>query len=99
MVNAILAQRGWRIFIVLQLCDVLTTLVALSIGLQEANPILRSFFPLFGHNAGLIIAKTMFCVLFVCYFSRLKTINLKFVNLAFAVIVVWNMAVLLLNSI
>lgn len=87
----------FRVFAYLQLLDVLTTLLGFRLGAQEASPVVRlltDMHPL----AGLAISKAAaFLLLALCYWTgRFRVIS--WINHWFAVLVVWNVCVLLLMA-
>lgn len=85
----------FHVFAYLQLLDVLTTLLGLRMGAQEASPIVRllvSAHPL----AGLAISKAAAFLLaaLALWTGRFRVI--RWINYWFAALVVWNFCVLLL---
>jgi hypothetical protein len=86
-------------FSYLQLLDVLTTLVFLSGGLKEANPVVRlalavSPSPLIG-----LLSIKLFAVAMAVYCWRTaRTRLLHFANLFFAALVAWNLVALLARA-
>jgi len=90
--------RNWRIFVLIQMCDVLSTVIGLSIGggMFEGNPIMRMFLHPFGSVfMGLLVAKTLMCGGFALYaISWPKKVNFNFVNTGFGLVVLWNLVVI-----
>ncbi len=86
-------------FFYLQVLDILTTLAFLVAGVQEANPMVRLALdagptPL----AGLIVVKVL-AVLMAVYCVRQSRLRLLArVNVFFAVLVAWNLLVLIVSS-
>jgi hypothetical protein len=83
-------------FSYLQLLDVLTTLVFLTGGVKEANPVVRFLLvatpsPLLG----LLSVKLLAIALAVYCWRTARTRLLLFANLFFAVLVAWNLLALL----
>ena len=85
-------QRHYFLF--LQFADVLTTLFAFSIGLGEANPVLRWFFPIFGPVMGLVVGKLLTVMVMMAFMMTRKTPNWNFVNKCFLVVVGWNITII-----
>jgi hypothetical protein len=78
--------------LVLQLCDLATTLVFLQRGVGEANPLVGALIRVSGQPAvAVLLVKAAGCGL-VAYASRSRRIRLlKRANLPFALCVVWNL--------
>lgn len=84
-----------KFFVAVQIMDVLSTLLAFTIGLEEANPILKLFFPHFGLVGGFLIGKLLTAaVLFWYSVNKNKLSRLYLVNRAFCCIVVWNLSLI-----
>lgn len=83
----------------LQLLDVLTTLAFLSIGVQEANPLVRSLMTL-AHSplAGLVLAKFVAVGLGAYCWRQQRWRLLGRANWFYAGLVVWNLFALLASS-
>lgn len=78
------------VFVALQVLDVLTTLIGLSVGAQEASIFVGQLLSL-SPAAGLIIPK-LFCILLVISAIRFKRRRMVvFLNYWFAVVVTWNL--------
>lgn len=80
-------------FVVLQLLDLLTTMVAFHVGAFEINPLVAHLTFHFGRFGGVLLSKliTLFIIMGV---KRLVWIA----NLVYLVIVLWNVIVLVLLS-
>ncbi len=83
----------------LQLLDALTTLAFLSIGVQEANPLVRSLMSL-GPSplAGLLMAKLIAVALGVYCWRQKRWKLLGKANWFYAGLIVWNLFALLASS-
>ena len=82
------------LFAYLQLLDVLTTLIGFSIGASEATPFVRMLIA-WGPVIGTIASKIAAVVLVVICFRLGKGHLIRWVNLWYAALVVWNSAVVL----
>jgi hypothetical protein len=83
-------------FSYLQLLDLLTTLVFLSDGVKEANPVVR--FILVSSSSpliGLLSLKLLAIALAVYCWRTSRTRMLNLANVCFAVLVAWNLLALL----
>ena len=82
------------LFLILQTGDLMTTLTGLSVGLGEANPAIRAFFPLLGPIEGLVLAKVTLA--YICYLAVVKLDPEKFwfVNTISACVVIWNLVMI-----
>ena len=91
-------QKGktWRfaiyIFVALQAMDLITTLAVFSRGGVELNPVVRSFMPLTGEVAAIVLSKLAITLL-ICLLSR-RIWLVRFANVLYTVIVAWNVAML-----
>lgn len=84
-----------RVFVLLQLLDILTTVTGLRIGAGEASPFIGQLMHV-GPLAALLIAK-IYAVLLVTIALRYKKPRLVvFLNYYFAVVVTWNLGVIFL---
>lgn len=84
------------IFIILNLLDCITTFIGIKLGLVEANFFLRFFMNyhvLLGLGVKMLLAGGV--VLLLGLFKKIKL--LKIVNIAFTVIVCWNVAMMGVN--
>ena len=82
------------LFFYLQLLDVLTTLIGFSIGASEASPFVRMLVA-WGPVFGTVASKFGALVLLVMCFRLGKPHLIRWVNLWYAALVVWNSAVVL----
>jgi hypothetical protein len=90
-------MNAFQIFLVLQCCDLATTLVFLRLGGTEANPLLRATMRAAASPAlGLLLAKTVGCGLALYAWKRRRTRLLDRANLFFALCVGWNAVAILL---
>lgn len=83
-------------FSYLQLLDVLTTLVFLTSGVHEANPVVRvAMATARSPLAGLLVLKV--CAVAAAVYCTMtgRALTLKRINLFFAALVVWNLVALL----
>jgi hypothetical protein len=85
-------MASFLVFIALQLCDTLTTLVFLRHGVAEANPLIRFALGLSGSPAlPLLAVKAAGCVLaWLAWRSRRRRLLIR-VNCFFAACVAWNL--------
>lgn len=82
----------WLTMVFLQLADLLTTLVFLSLGSQEANPIIRFFMRSMGALWGLLFAKFVIAGLLVeATFILKKSKLIKFANWGYMIVIIWNL--------
>ncbi len=84
------------VFVILQALDMLTTLVFLSKGVKEGNPLISLLLP-FAHAPwiGLVAAKLMATLLgYGCYYyGKIKALQLA--NFGYFLIVAWNLITIL----
>ena len=78
-----------KLFVILQVLDLATTLIGLRLGLQEASPMVRLMLKA-GPVAGVLLAKMVaFALLGVCVWrSKLRVI--KWANWWFSALFLWN---------
>lgn len=82
-----------QLFILLQLIDIATTLVAIGMGGGEKNPIV-GYFMSAGPITGLLISKSIVIAL-ACSGAFLQKYNgIKCANAVFSVIIAWNVTVI-----
>lgn len=89
---------GMPMFYTLQLADGLTTLIFLTLGISEGNPLVRFAMSHTNPIAGLLIAKAI-CIAagIACSMSgRMEAV--KKLNFIFAVIVAWNLTNIVLRT-
>ena len=88
---------GLHLFLVLQLLDVLTTMIGFRVGLGEASPFIRHLMQL-GPLTGLLASKTIaiFLAGFCIWSARYHVI--RYVNYWYGALVVWNVALILLGA-
>jgi hypothetical protein len=80
------------LFLVLQVCDLLTTMLFLRHGVTEANPLVAALMHVFSQPAVAVMAvKLVACVLAVYAWHSRRTRLLRWANLFFAVCVGWNL--------
>ena len=86
-------------FIYLQLLDVLTTIAFLLQGVDEGNPIVRWVISYGPHPIGSLFMMKAFAVAMaiVCVYRHREGL-LRKVNVCFAVVVVYNLVVLIITS-
>ena len=86
-------------FLYLQVLDVLTTMAFLLNGAQEANPLVRMGLEL-GHSPWVILVVVKFVALALALYcvrkSRLQLLHR--VNICFAVLVAWNLIVVIMSA-
>lgn len=85
---------GLRIFLLLQLLDVVTTLAGLQAGLGEASPFIRYMMQL-GPVMGLMASKIVAILLagFCVWSGRHQVI--RYVNFWYAAVVLWNLTLII----
>ena len=76
-------------FIVLQVLDLLTTLLAFHVGAFEVNPLIAHLIALFGRVGGVVLAKGIALILALGVRKRLWMANLFYVG-----VICWNLFVL-----
>jgi len=82
-----------EVFLYLQLLDFLTTLIGMRIGLGEASPFVRSLMEL-GPFLGLALSKLVaFGLCGLCIWLNKRHV-VRWINYWYAVLVVWNMALI-----
>ena len=84
-------------FVYLQLLDVLTTIAFLLQGVGEGNPIVRWVIQHGPHPIGSLFMMKAVAMAIVCVYRHREGL-LRKVNVFFAVIVLYNLAVLILTS-
>ena len=88
-------ERGWvRTFLYLQVLDVLSTLVGFSLGNAEASPFIRLMVR-WGPVTGLVISKAIALGLAGVCFAIKRTVLIRLVNYWYAVLVIWNLYIVL----
>jgi Domain of unknown function (DUF5658) len=80
-------------FVLLQLADVITTMIALGTGGIEQNPIVSRFMAL-GSLQGLILAKVVMLAMATAAIRFGKYRAIRWANLVYAGIVLWNISVI-----
>ena len=86
-------NRVIAVFVALQLLDVLTTMLGLSVGAHEGNPLVAQFMR-WGPALGLLIAKFLGFLFLLVAFAAGKLRLLRMLNLWFLCIVAWNLAII-----
>ena len=81
------------VFVGLQVLDVLTTVLGLSVGAHEGNYLVAQFM-VWGPALGLLIAKFLGFLLLLVAFAAGKLRMLRLLNLWFLCIVAWNLAII-----
>ena len=76
-------------FVVLQLLDLTTTLVAFRLGAMEVNPLVAHLAVYFGRTGGVVVSKLIAILIAMGVKRRIWIINLFYVA-----IIVWNILVL-----
>jgi hypothetical protein len=82
------------VFLSLQALDVVTTLLGLRLGAQEANIVVSKLMHL-GPTTGLLLAKFLGLLIVAAVFVRGKVRLIRLLNLWFAGIVTWNLSMIL----
>jgi hypothetical protein len=81
------------VFVALQLLDVITTMLGLRVGAHEGNFLVAQFMH-WGPALGLLIAKFLGFLLLLVAFAAGRMRLLRLLNLWFACIVTWNLAII-----
>jgi hypothetical protein len=81
------------LFVVLQIADLLTTVLALKLGGVEANAMVQAFMSV-GPYTGLILSKLVVLSLALGFALWSKQATLRHANVVFAAIVAWNLTVI-----
>jgi hypothetical protein len=85
------------LFAILQMCDLGTTLVFLSRGVSEANPLVAAAIRTSAHPAvALALVKLAGCGLGYLVWRSRRTRLLRRINVFFGACVVWNLAAIVL---
>lgn len=88
-------MRTIEAFAYLQLLDVLTTLVGMRFGAQEASPFIRILMH-GGPIAGLVAAKVVaFLLAGICVWARRSRV-IDWINYWYAALVIWNLRIIFL---
>jgi hypothetical protein len=82
------------LFVYLQLLDVLTTLIGFSTGATEGSPFIRQLIR-FGPVAGVVFSKFIALGLFLACLRLGRTALIRWINLWFGALVVWNLCLIL----
>lgn len=82
------------LFVALQCADVVTTLLALRLGGVEKNSLV-SYLMLFGSLEGLIVSKLLVLAIALFAVMTLRYRALRWANVAFTGIVLWNVSIIL----
>ena len=88
-----LSSRAIIVFVSLQALDVITTLIGIRVGAQEANIVVARLMDL-GPTTGLLVAKLLGFLLIIAVFVRGKVRLIRLLNLWFAGIVTWNLVMI-----
>jgi Domain of unknown function (DUF5658) len=88
-----LSSRTIMVFVCLQALDVITTLIGIRIGAQEANIVVARLMDL-GPTTGLLVAKLLGILIIIAVFVRGKVRLIRLLNLWFAGIVTWNLVLI-----
>jgi len=88
-----LSSRAIMVFVCLQALDVITTLIGIRIGAQEANIVVARLMDL-GPTTGLLVAKLLGILMIIAVFVRGKVRLIRFLNFWFAGIVTWNLVMI-----
>jgi len=81
------------LFIILQLMDFLTTLVAIAMGGAEQNPLVQAFFTL-PPVYGLALSKLVVISIAVAGYYVGKHRGIRTANYAFSAIIIWNISII-----
>jgi hypothetical protein len=87
-------MASFLLFVALQFCDALTTVLFLRHGVAEANPLIRFAFALASPPVALFADKTAGCALAWLAWRSHRVRLLRRVNCFFALCVAWNLLAL-----
>ncbi len=92
-------QRAIVQYSYLQILDLLTTVAFLLLGVQEGNPLVRAAMTVTGSAVtGLLVVKLVALVLGVYCWQRNKDRLLWRINAMFALVVAWNLVMLIAGA-
>jgi hypothetical protein len=87
------------LFAYLQVLDLMSTVAFLTLGIGEANPVIRLAFSLAANPfAGLLLAKLLCVAIAVACWRKGRRRVVSRANILFAGIVVWNLAMVILGA-
>jgi hypothetical protein len=86
-------RKIFYIFVVLQITDLLTTVLALKLGGAEQNSMVRALMSV-GPYKGLILSKLIVLSLALGFALSKKQAAIRSANVVFAAIVAWNLTVI-----
>jgi hypothetical protein len=86
-------KQPLTVFIVLQVLDFATTLVALALGGGETNPLVRSLLVL-GPVSGLVLAKAVALAVGLLAYFMGKRRGIRNANRVYSAIVIWNFTII-----
>jgi hypothetical protein len=104
------SMNSLTLFVVLQVADIITTLVFLAIGVQEANPAVRLFLHIFSPTVSLVLVKIFGIGFGLAWYSGVgfswQERRMKYhvvrsftkVNGAFMVLIAWNFLAIFLQA-
>ena len=76
------------LWLILNLLDTLTTILAIERGLSESNPLITW---VGGDIEGLIIYKVLMTILALLFLAKIKKLHLlKWLNIGMGLVVIWN---------
>jgi hypothetical protein len=83
------------VFVVLQMCDLATTLLFLQHGVGEANPLVAALIRVSGQPAlAVLLVKAGGCLMAAYAWRSRRTRLLRHINVFFALCVAWNLLVI-----
>ena len=85
---------GLQHFLLLQLLDVVTTIIGFEVGLSEASPFIRYMMQV-GPIAGLLLSKVVAILLAAFCIASGRYQVIRYVNFWYAALVAWNFALIL----
>lgn len=83
-------KQGIAVLILLQLLDIVTTVMVLSKGGVELNPFAALFMATLGTIPGLIVLKSIIIGLILSSFSQVHVRTVWILNYVFIAVVAWN---------
>jgi hypothetical protein len=87
-------KRPLMLLVLLQICDLITTLVVLSLGGQEGNPVVQHFFAR-GPVFGLVATKVCVVVMGILLAYGGKRRGLRTANWVYTAVIIWNIFILI----
>ena len=84
----------WKVFIALQVADVLTTLLGIRLGAVEASPFVRALIHSSSPTTGLLACKLIALAIAAIALTMRRPRVIKLANIGFSALVLWNAAMI-----